>query len=65
MLQGIQYKDFDSEDNKMACSWIICLVAVAVTVEATLYDDDYDTYTKAYDYKNAGNFNGYSIYSNS
>ncbi|XP_021200505.1 low-density lipoprotein receptor isoform X11 [Helicoverpa armigera] len=37
----------------MACSWIICLVALAVTVEATLYDDDYDTYTKVYDYKSA------------
>lgn len=45
----------------MACSWIICFVALAVTVEATLYDDDYDTYTKAYDYKSAGNFNGFSI----
>uniref|UniRef100_A0A2H1V0S3 SFRICE_030181 n=1 Tax=Spodoptera frugiperda TaxID=7108 RepID=A0A2H1V0S3_SPOFR len=37
----------------MACSWIVWLVALAVTAEATLYDDDYDTYTKAYDYKNA------------
>lgn len=41
----------------MACSWIVWLVALAVTAEATLYDDDYDTYTKAYDYKNAGTFN--------
>lgn len=41
----------------MAFSRIIWLVALAVTVDATLYDDDYDTYTKAYDYKNAGNNN--------
>ncbi|XP_047024157.1 low-density lipoprotein receptor isoform X2 [Helicoverpa zea] len=40
-------------EGAMACSWIICLVALAVTVEATLYDDDYDTYTKVYDYKSA------------
>lgn len=31
----------------------ICIVVVSA--EASIYDDDYDTYTKTYDYKNSGN----------
>lgn len=41
----------------MAFSRIIWFIVLAVIVEASLYDDDYDTYTKAYDYRNAGNSN--------
>lgn len=40
----------------MAFSRVVWFIALAVVVDASLYDDDYDTYTKAYDYRNAGNY---------
>lgn len=38
-----------------------------VNSEASIYDDDYDAYTRTYDYKNAGNldvfpFDNQSVY---
>lgn len=40
----------------MVYCWIIWLSTVALVAsgDASLYDDDYDTYTKSYDYKSAG-----------
>lgn len=32
----------------------ILIFTFIVITEATFYDDDYDSYTKAYDYKSAG-----------
>ncbi|XP_030029447.1 very low-density lipoprotein receptor isoform X7 [Manduca sexta] len=38
----------------MGFKWICYLtVVLVVSTEATVYDDDYDTYTKAYDYKSS------------
>lgn len=38
--------------------WIIWLTTCVLLVnsEASIYDDDYDAYTRTYDYKNAGKF---------
>lgn len=52
---GVQFILLISEDI-MAYYWIIWLSTVALVAngEASLYDDDYDTYTNSYDYKSAG-----------
>lgn len=40
----------------MAFLWISYVFFIVLTVaEATIYDDDYDSYTKIYDFKSSGN----------
>lgn len=47
----------------MAYGWI-CFFSLALLTfsDASVYDEDYDTYTKAYEYKNAGNIDSSSLF---
>lgn len=41
----------------MEVRWVVFCISVCCFINklhASLYDDDYDSYTKAYDYKTAG-----------